>query len=135
MMQTTRSKRILFAAITAAAVLWIAAYFTLYSLGDLLGSMGSILGEDTAAMLSTIFTALKTSQIRPSSISLFVIGAGYLLLSLLCRQKPLPAILLPIFILAGYGCAVWFASVNGVRFGDVILSLANMVKNGLFDII
>lgn len=127
--------RILFLTAGAAALLWLAAYLTLYSLGALLGHMGGILGAETAALLGDIFSALRTAQLRPSSLALFVIGALYLLLALLCGKPRLTAALSPLFLITGYITAIWFASVNGIRFGDVILSLANAVGNGLFDIL
>lgn len=134
-MKESYSLRSAGAVTAAAAILWITSYFTLYSLGSLLGGMGGILGEETAAMLGDIFSALKTAQIRPSAFALFLIGAAYLILLLLFRGKRLTLAISPLFFLSGYGCAVWFASVNGIRFGDVVLSLADMIGRGLFDVI
>ena len=121
--------------IAAAAVLWIAAVLTLYNLGRLLGSMDGLLGADTASMLGGIFSALKTAEIRPSANALFAVGAIYLLLTSLCRKRWLNIVLSPLFLLAGYGGALWFASVNEICFGDVVLSLITMIGNGLFDVI
>ena len=110
-----------------AALLWIAAYLTLRNLGALLGGIDDTVGA--------IFGNLQTAVIRPSALALFITGALFLLLQMLCDGKKWTYALSPLFILIGFVGALLFATVNGVLLSDMLRILIGLAQNGLFDLL
>jgi len=133
-MKTTGHLRAVALVTAAAGVIWIAAYFTIYQLGALIGGMEGLLGAETADMLSGIFGAMQTAVIRPGAAPLFVVGVLFLLLRIACGKAWVWA-LSPLFLLFGYIGAVVFSYVNGVLFFDLLRTLVNLASNGLFDLL
>ena len=113
--------------IIAAALLWLASYFTIRNLGPMLGGI-----DDT---LDAIFGNLQTAVIRPSALALFITGACFLLLQIVCGGKKWIYALSPLFVIVGYLGAMVFATINGVLFSDMIRILIGLVKNGLLDLL
>ena len=110
-----------------AALLWIAAYLTLRNLGALLGGIDDTVGA--------IFGNLQTAVICPSALALFITGALFLLLQMLCGGKKWTYALSPLFILIGFVGALLFATVNGVLLSDMLRILIGLAQNGLFDLL
>ena len=119
--------RCLAAVVAAAALLWIASYFTIRNLGGMLGGIDDTLGA--------VFGAMQTAVIRPSAIALFVTGACFLLLRIICGGKRWLYALSPLFVIIGYVGAIVFASINGVLFSDMLRILIGLAKNGLLDLL
>ncbi len=113
--------------IIAAALLWLASYFTVRYSGILLGGIDDTIGA--------IFGNLQTAVIRPSAAALFVVGACFLLLLIVSGGKKWIYALSPLFVIVGFVGAVVFASINGVLFSDMLRILIGLAKNGLFDIL
>ena len=113
--------------IIAAALLWLASYFTVRYSGILLGGIDDTIGA--------IFGNLQTAVIRPSAAALFVVGACFLLLLIVSGGKKWIYALSPLFVILGFVGAVVFASVNGVLFSDMLRILIGLAKNGLFEIL
>lgn len=110
-----------------AGLLWIASYLTLRNLGTLLGGIDDTVGA--------IFGNLQTAVIRPSALALFITGALFLLLQILCGGKKWIYALSPLFILIGFVGSVLFATVNGVLLSDMLRILIGLAQNGLFDLL
>ena len=119
--------RCLAGVIAAAALLWFASYFTIRNLGPMLSGIDETLGA--------IFGNLQTAVIRPGALALFVTGALFLLLQIVCGGKKWIYALSPLFVIIGYLGAAVFASINGVLFSDMLRILIGLAKNGLFDLL
>ena len=119
--------RSLAAVTAAAAVLWLASYFTLRYSGSLLSTVDDTVGA--------IFSNLQTAVIRPSAIALFVTGALFLLLQIIGGGRKWIYALSPLFVILGYVTATLFASVNGVLMSDMLRIIAKLAANGLFDLL
>ena len=126
-MKSKAPYRTLAGVILAAALLWLTAYFTIRNLGPMLAGIDDTLGA--------IFGNLQTAVIRPSALALFVTGACFLLLHMLCGGRKWTFALAPLFVIAGYLGAVVFAFINGVLFSDMLRILIGLAKNGLFDLL
>ncbi len=119
--------RTLAGVIAAAALLWLASYFTVRNSGVLLGGVDETIGA--------IFGNLQTAVIRPSALALFVTGAVFLILYVMSGCKKWIYAISPLFAIAGYLGAIVFASINGVQFSDMLRILIGLAKNGLFDLL
>jgi len=126
-MKTKIPYRCLAGVIAAAAILWIASYLTLRNLGPILGGIDDTIGA--------VFSNLQTAVIRPSAIALFVTGALFLLLSVVCGGRKWVYALSPLFFILGYLSTTLFASVNGVLLFDMLRIIAKLAANGLFDLL
>ena len=119
----------------AAGLVWLCAYLTLRYFGALLEMplLTAALGAETQSMLAEIFSQLSHAVIRPDILALAVLWGLYVWL---CRRRRTLRIwLTPLFVLCGYLSAVCFASVNGVLFFDILRSLVQMIRNGLFEVL
>ena len=128
----------------AAAV----SVFLLKRLDEVLRFLGQRIapGEPIVELLSRVFSALRSASVRPRVLlpflpalvaaALLLIGAG-----LYPRRSPGPGKLRILFSAAGWlilSAAVllltlWLTEVNGIRFGDVVLSLVRTVRSGALD--
>ena len=103
-------------------------------------------GEEIVETLSRVFSALRSASIRPRVLLPFLpaLAAAALLLlgsGLFPRRSPRPGRLRILFSAAGWVIlslaalllTLWLAEVNGIRFGDVALSLVRTVRSGALD--
>ena len=102
--------------------------------------------EPIVGTLSRIFSALRTASVRPQ-ILLPLLPALAASAVLLCGTGFLPGpgrkpggirtalslLLWLLFSLAAFALTLWLADVNGIRFGDVVLSLLRTVRSGALD--
>ncbi len=111
----------------------VGAHATLRHLGEILKAAEGLVGAETAALLGGIFGQLAGAVIVPA----LLLPAGvFLLLSFIGYRRP--RVTAVAFVPAGliaYAVSVLFARVNGVRFWDIVTSLAEMAQNGLFDVL
>ena len=106
--------------------------------------------EPIVETLSRVFSALRTASVRPrillpllpalAASAVLLCGTGFLpghgrkpggirtALSLL-----LGLLLWLLFSLAAFALTLWLADVNGIRFGDMVLSLLRTVRSGALD--
>lgn len=121
--------------LSAAGLVWLCAYLTLRHFGALLGMplFSAALGAETQALLAEIFSQLAHAGIRPDILVPAVLWGIYAWLW--HRRRVLCAWLAPLFVLCGYLSAVCLAYVNGVLFCDILRSLVQMIRNGLFEVL
>lgn len=137
--QAKRKKRVepifLCVSLSAAGLVWLCAYLTLRHLGALLGMplFSAVLGAETQIMLADIFSQLAQASIRPDILVPAVLWG--ICAWLWHRRRVLCAWLAPLFVLCGYLSAICLAYVNGVLFCDILRSLVQMIRNGLFEVL
>lgn len=118
------------------------------SIDDILPDIAPVLGIDsgTAAVLADIFSQLDDANLSvhhevPAVLSfLFTLGIG-LMIRAGYRSERCPFALVVIlasvtgllFALFSLILSVWMTDVNDIRFGDVVLSLAKMIRAGVLD--
>ena len=95
----------------------------------------SLLIQPFSAELAEIFLAMKSSAIVPAfQFPLLLVGLFVLPFHCFRRRPRWWAVPLAVLVvLLSFAGAVWFASVNGVLFGDVVRSLLSLVKQGVLD--
>lgn len=118
---------------------WFCALWTVRHLGDVLRApcLTDILGADTQGLLAGIFSGLSDARVEPGIFVLLCVWAVFALLFCSHNRVRRRAVLglLPLFLLIGYILSVVCADVNGVRFYDILFSLAKMAGNGLFEVL
>lgn len=105
-------------------------------------------GEPLIGDLSRIFSALRTASVVPGILPAFLPCLAAACLAAWgwrkpdparekCPRRRIPAVLtllfVPILFLAALLLTLWFADVNGVRFGGVVSSLIRTVRSGALD--
>jgi len=135
----SKQKKAIISGIVCMAVLalgMILATFTLRSLGEIFGSLSSLLGEETANTMCAIFTQTQDAAIRPHVLIPVLCAA--LLFWLCYRTHTRAGIVLCVLatvltLLITYLSALFLSCVNDIRFIDLVLSLAESISDGLFD--
>lgn len=133
-------KKLLFSGVLSAALLLLGlmlAWITLCSLGDIFGGLSSLIGEDTAKMLSDIFSQTKQAKIG-LHVLLPLVAAGLLFAACFyskstCGSRVLTIIAALLIFLLIYVAALLLSRVNDIRFFDLVRSLIGSVNEGLFD--
>lgn len=104
----------------------------------LIRSVDSILVYAGQPEFADIFAQLENAELDahgeiPFLLWLvFVVGMG-LLSRKIGRWTVIPAVLLGMIVfLLSFTAAVWFTDVNSIRFGTVVLSLADLLEAGVF---
>lgn len=138
---------VLLAAVIATIVICALSAVAIRSIDDLIPKAAPLLDldEETAEMLSAIFAQLDHAELSvhheiPAILSLiFSFGIGMILRAgLKIRRIPfalfVTAAVLIGLILAVFSLAVsiWMTDVNDIRFGDVMLSLSELLSSGIF---
>lgn len=138
---------VLLAAVIATIVICALSAVAIRSIDDLIPKAAPLLDldEETAEMLSAIFAQLDHAELSvhheiPAIFSLiFSFGIGMILRAgLKIRRIPfalfVTAAVLIGLILAVFSLAVsiWMTDVNDIRFGDVMLSLSELLSSGIF---
>lgn len=101
----------------------------------LLRNIYLFLPEDTA--FPAIFAQIRTAGMYTPVIPFLL--AGYIVSLLLCRVLKAgfgwlaAVVLLPMILVAFVSCGVFFTKVNDIRFGDILLSLLEMLEKGGLD--
>ncbi len=138
---------VLLAAVIATIVICALSAVAIRSIDDLIPKAAPLLDldEETAEMLSAIFAQLDHAELSvhheiPAILSLiFSFGIGMILRAgLKIRRIPfalfvtaavLIGLILVVFSLA---VSIWMTDVNDIRFGDVMLSLSELLSSGIF---
>ena len=101
----------------------------------LLRNLYLFLPADTA--FPAIFAQIQTARMYTPVIPFLL--AGYLVSLLLCRVLKArfgwlaAVVLIPVILVVMVVCGVFFTKVNHIRFGDVLLSLLEMLEKGGLD--
>jgi hypothetical protein len=138
---------VLLASVIATIVICALSAVAIRSIDDLIPKAAPLLDldEETAETLSAIFAQLDHAELSvhheiPAILSLiFSFGIGMILRAgLKIRRIPfalfVTAAVLIGLILAVFSLAVsiWMTDVNDIRFGDVMLSLSELLSSGIF---
>ena len=125
------------ATLSSVAILFSAIILALMTVKNL-GAIIAVLGGDSAATFSEIFSALSEASVKPHIIIPLVLSLLYAFLAhrLSGREKkrvfPLVIISLLCFLLCYLSCLL-LSYVNSIRFIDVLISLVKNLGNGLAD--
>ena len=114
----------------------ILAMSTLRSLGEIFGSLSSLLGEETANTMCAIFTQTQDATIRPHVLIPVLCAAlqFWLCYRTHTRLGIVFCVLATVLtLLITYLSALFLSCVNDIRFIDLVLSLAESISDGLFD--
>lgn len=104
----------------------------------LIRSVDSVLLHFGQEDFAEIFAQLEDAELDPHGIVPFGLAVLFWFLVSLMRRKiggwaAIPAVLLGIVLFAAsLAASVWFADVNGIRFGTVAMSLLDMILAGAF---
>lgn len=103
----------------------------------LIRSVDSMLLAAGQEDFAEIFSQLEDAELDPHGIIPFLLWLAFvpamgLLSRKIGRWTVIPAVLLGLIVFAAsLAAALWFTDVNGIRFGTVILSLADLLGSGV----
>lgn len=140
-----RFVRILILAAVLTALSSLAAALFLRRLGDAVRLIGRLAAPDEPLIgtLSEVFGALRNASILPSipASAVFCVPAALLAVPTgkkagksgraLVRSAAVIGCVFLFFM--AFAAAAWFASVNSIRFGDVLTSLIRTITSGALD--
>ena len=118
------------------------SFLTLKNFGSLLRFAGERFfpGEPLADSLAEVFSALKKAHIEPRTLLPFLLclaGAALAFSASKGRRGFLRRAALragcAVLLLSALFLTLWMTDVNGIRFGDVLLSLVRAARSGALD--